>query len=136
MRQRLSCLVRLSARLIVLTALASSAAVLPAQTFIPPALPTGAEQIAIPTAALPAAIHVLLEKGRSLELTGRWADARLKCGWKSMGSHLFDALCQIRAWLETTPFYTALANSSKDLKSASSPGRSSIRYIDSPGRMV
>ena len=70
--------------------------------------------------------------GAGAAAAGGVATARLKCGWKSMGSHLFDALCQIRACDDTMPVCTALANSSNDLKRASSPGRSSMRYMARP----
>jgi carboxyl-terminal processing protease len=99
MRLRLTGLVRLPARLIVLAAIAASAAGLHAQTFVPPALPTGAEQIAIPAAAgYPvgaAAINALLEKGRSLELTGRWADA-LSCYEEALREYPQDRTLQAR----------------------------------------
>ena len=96
MRQRLSGLVRLSARLFALAALAGA---LHAQTFVPPTLPAGVEQIAIPTAAgYPlgaAAINALLEKGRSLELTGRWADA-LSCYEEALREYPQDRALQAR----------------------------------------
>jgi carboxyl-terminal processing protease len=61
--------------LIVIVVLASRCVGLPAQTFVAPNVPSAIEQVSIAADALPAVIGKLLEKGRSLELTGRWADA-------------------------------------------------------------
>ncbi len=63
------------AQLIVLGALAVQAATLSAQSFVPPTLPSATERVSIAAEGLPGVISGLLEKGRSLELTGRWADA-------------------------------------------------------------
>jgi carboxyl-terminal processing protease len=62
---------------IVLAAAALQVAALQAQTFVAPTLPppAGAESVSIAAESLPAVINGLLEKGRSLELSGRWADA-------------------------------------------------------------
>jgi carboxyl-terminal processing protease len=64
-------------RLTVLGIAAIQAATISAQTFVPPTLPTATstETVSVAAESLPAVIHGLLEKGRSLELTGRWADA-------------------------------------------------------------
>jgi carboxyl-terminal processing protease len=59
--------------LIVLFALAAQAGAIYGQTFVPPSVPSAVERA---TESFPAAIiNSLLEKGRSLELSGRWGDA-------------------------------------------------------------
>jgi carboxyl-terminal processing protease len=45
------------------------------QTFVPPTLPSSVEKVSIAAESLPSFISSVLEKGRSLELSGRWADA-------------------------------------------------------------
>lgn len=75
MRQRVPALVRFFASSTVLAALLLQAAALYGQTFVRPSVPKAVEQVSIAADALPAAIDRLLEKGQSLELTGRWADA-------------------------------------------------------------
>jgi carboxyl-terminal processing protease len=74
MPHRVPAFSRLFVRLLVLGALAAQSARLSAQTFVPPTLPT-TESVSIAGEASLAVIGQLLEKGRSLELTGRWADA-------------------------------------------------------------
>ncbi len=54
--------------------LAVQAAGLSAQTFVSPRIPS-AGQVSVAADALPAVIGKLLEKGRLLELTGRWGEA-------------------------------------------------------------
>jgi carboxyl-terminal processing protease len=44
------------------------------QTFVPPTMPS-VERVSIAAESLPSIINGLLEEGRSLELSGRWADA-------------------------------------------------------------
>jgi carboxyl-terminal processing protease len=62
---------------IVLAAAALQAGAVQAQTFVAPTLPPPAasETVSIAAESLPAVINGLLEQGRSLELSGRWADA-------------------------------------------------------------
>jgi carboxyl-terminal processing protease len=65
-------------RIIVLGGLAVQSAALSAQTFVPPTLPSASattERVSIAAEVPPAVINDLLEQGRSLELTNRWADA-------------------------------------------------------------
>jgi carboxyl-terminal processing protease len=58
-------------------------------------MPAAVEQVSIAAEALPAAIHSLLEKGRSLELTGRWADA-LSCYEEALREFPQDRTLQAR----------------------------------------
>lgn len=75
MRYRVPAFSRCFARLFVLVAVAAQAGALSAQTFVPPKIPSATERVSIAGEALQSAVSSLLEKGRSLELTGRWADA-------------------------------------------------------------
>jgi carboxyl-terminal processing protease len=62
--------------LIALTAILAPAACVSAQTFIPPLLPQAADNLSGPAAgAAIDAIGAMLSKGRSLETSGRWAEA-------------------------------------------------------------
>jgi carboxyl-terminal processing protease len=54
---------------------AFSATTLFGQTFVPPTTPSSVERVSIAAEAMPSIIASLLEKGRSLEISGRWADA-------------------------------------------------------------
>jgi carboxyl-terminal processing protease len=95
MRQRHLALVRLVIRSVALLALSASAAAVSAQTFVRPTLPATAERVSIATESLPGAIQSLLEKGRSLELTGRWADA-LSCYEEALREYPQDRTLQAR----------------------------------------
>lgn len=78
MANRAQAFSRLVLLVVVLGGLVAQAATLSAQTFAPPTLPSAAatkERVSIAVEASQAVINELLEKGRSLELTGRWADA-------------------------------------------------------------
>ena len=96
MRQPHIALRRLFSRCVVLAALSASAAAANAQTFVKPQLPTVAsEQVSIAAEALPAAIGALLEKARSLEVSGRWADA-LNCYEEALRDYPQDRTLQAR----------------------------------------
>ena len=95
MRQPHLALRRLLSRFLILSALSASAAAAGAQTFVAPKLPTKVEQVSIAAEALPAAINALLEKGRSLELTGRWADA-LSCYEEALREYPQERALQAR----------------------------------------
>ncbi len=75
MQNRVPAFLRHLVRLLVLSALAAQTVIVSAQSIVSPALPTAVERVSIGTEAISAAIGNLLEKGRSLELTGRWGDA-------------------------------------------------------------
>jgi carboxyl-terminal processing protease len=94
MRQRHLALQRLVIRSLVLLGLSASAVAVRAQTFAQPTLPATAERLSIATEALPA-IQSLLDKGRSLELTGRWADA-LSCYEEALREYPQDRTLQAR----------------------------------------
>jgi carboxyl-terminal processing protease len=66
-----------------------------AQAFVPPSLPSASEQVSIAKEAVPAAVLNLLEKGRSFELSGRWADA-LSCYEEAIREFPQDRLLQAR----------------------------------------
>ncbi|MEX0613180.1 MAG: S41 family peptidase [Pirellulales bacterium] len=75
MRHRVPAFSRHFVQSIAFGALAVQTLGLSAQTYVPPSRPTAVEQVSMAAEGLPAVISSLLEKGRSLELTGRWGDA-------------------------------------------------------------
>jgi carboxyl-terminal processing protease len=75
--------------------LCTTAAATNAQQFVSPSIPQAVERVSIATDALPAAIQSLLEKGRSLEITGRWADA-LSCYEEALREYPQDRTLQAR----------------------------------------
>ncbi len=94
MRHRHLASLRLIARFVTLATLSVLTAATQAQTFVPPRLPQVAEQVSIASEAV-AAIQSLLEKGRSFELTGRWADA-LSCYEDALREYPQDRTLQAR----------------------------------------
>jgi carboxyl-terminal processing protease len=95
MRHRHLAPVRPLTRFVLLLWLCTTAAATSAQTFVRPNVPAAVERISIVTDALPAAIQSLLEKGRSLEITGRWADA-LSCYEEALREYPQDRTLQAR----------------------------------------
>jgi carboxyl-terminal processing protease len=75
MQHRHHALLRLFNWLIALATLSAVPAAAHGQRFVAPSIPSAAERVSIAAEALPAAIQSTLDKGRSLELAGRWADA-------------------------------------------------------------
>jgi len=75
MRFRVSAFSRSLVRSLILAALFVPVQVISAQTFVAPTMPAAVEQVSVAAEGLSAIIGGLLEKGRSLEVTGRWADA-------------------------------------------------------------
>jgi len=75
MRFRVSAFSRSLVRSLILAALFVPVQVISAQTFVAPTMPAAVEQVSVAAEGLSAVIGGLLEKGRSLEVTGRWADA-------------------------------------------------------------
>lgn len=94
MRQRVTGLVRTSAIWVLLAALAIGPAAA-AQPTLPSTSLSAADQVSNAVERLPAAIHNLLEKGRALELTGRWADA-LSCYEEALREYPQDRTLQAR----------------------------------------
>jgi len=76
MRQRVAAFCRFRTSLAIISVVAAQATALRAQTFVKPNLPTTvAAGTSTATDTLRSAITRVLETGRSLELSGRWADA-------------------------------------------------------------
>ena len=75
MRHRLPAFSRILFQLAALAAIAAQASGLHAQTFVAPTLPSASQQVSNAADAFKSAISRVLESGRSLELSGRWADA-------------------------------------------------------------
>lgn len=94
MRHRHLASLRLFAHFVALATLSVVSAATQAQTFVPPRLPQAAEQVSIASEAV-AAIQALLEKGRSFEMTGRWADA-LSCYEEALRDYPQDRTLQAR----------------------------------------
>jgi carboxyl-terminal processing protease len=86
---------RLFSRFVILAVLSASAAQAQTQTFVAPKLPTAVEQVSTAAEATTAAISSLLEKGRSFEITGRWADA-LSCYEEALREFPQDRSLQAR----------------------------------------
>ncbi len=75
MRNRVPAWSRYIVRPIFSLLVAVSATTLFGQTFVPPTTPSSVERVSIAADSVQSIISTLLEKGRSLELSGRWADA-------------------------------------------------------------
>jgi carboxyl-terminal processing protease len=95
MRHRHLAPLRLSPRFVALLALSVVAAATQAQTFVPPTLPAAVERVSITGEAVSAAIQGLLEKGRTFETSGRWADA-LSCYEDALREFPQDGTLQAR----------------------------------------
>lgn len=97
MRQRVTGLLRFSAILTTLATLLAASHVARAQAVLPtsPLSASAADQVSNAVERLPAAIHSMLEKGRALEVTGRWADA-LSCYEEALREYPQDRTLQAR----------------------------------------
>ncbi len=95
MRYRHHALSRPFRRFVAIAILSAYAGTVCGQTFVPPSLPSVSEQVAVAKQALPAAVLDLLEKGRSFETSGRWADA-LSCYEEALREFPQDRLLQAR----------------------------------------